>query len=75
MDDTVTMERSAVVSAGLTAVMWGLTGILVRLLPPLSPFTVTTGRLLGALVVALPMLSISNAKRLGLRVALKSDTP
>jgi drug/metabolite transporter (DMT)-like permease len=72
MEDTVTIERNAVVAAGLTALMWGLTGIFVRLLPPRSPFAVTTGRLLGALVVALPILAISNANRLGLKAALKS---
>jgi drug/metabolite transporter (DMT)-like permease len=72
MYDRATAERKAVVAAGLTAVMWGLTGIFVRLLPPVSPFAVTTGRLLGALVVALPIFAISNAKRLSLKIALKN---
>jgi DME family drug/metabolite transporter len=52
--------------------MWGLTGVFVRLLPPLSPFFVTSARLLGSLVVALPILATSNAKRLDLKVAVKN---
>jgi drug/metabolite transporter (DMT)-like permease len=72
MNYTTTIEKRAVLAAGLTAVMWGLTGIFVRLLPPLSPFAVTTGRLLGALVVALPILAISNTNRLGLKLALRN---
>jgi len=71
MRDTVIIERSAVLAAALTAVMWGLTGIFVRLLPRVSPFAITTGRLMGALVVALPIFVISRAKRSDLKVALK----
>lgn len=48
-------EQSALLAAGLTALLWGLAGIFVRLLPPVSPFTVTAGRLLVALVVAVPV--------------------
>ncbi len=71
MNDTATLERRAVLAAGLTAVMWGLTGILVRLLPPVSPLAVTAGRLVAALIVALPFVAISNAKRSSLKEALK----
>lgn len=72
MNNTVTAERNAVVAAGLTAMMWGLTGIFVRLLPPVSPLAVTTGRLLVALIVALPILAVSDINRLNLKVALKN---
>ena len=51
--------------------MWGLTGIFVRLLPGMSPLAVTTGRLSGALVVALPFFAISDARRSSLRLAVK----
>ena len=71
MNDTATIERSALLAAGLTAVMWGLTGILVRLLPPVSPLAVTAGRLVAALIVALPFVAISNTKRSSLKEALK----
>src|SRR6266852_5107545 len=71
MNDTATVERRAVLAAGLTAVMWGLTGILVLLLPPVSPLAVTAGGLVAALIVALPFVVISNAKRSSLKEALK----
>jgi EamA domain-containing membrane protein RarD len=58
MNNTVTTERNAVAAAGLTAVMWGLAGIFVWLLPPVSPLAVTTGRLLVALIVALPIPAV-----------------
>jgi drug/metabolite transporter (DMT)-like permease len=72
MNHTTTIERSAVLAAGLTAVMWGVTGIFVRLLPPVSPVGITAGRLVGALIVALPIFAFSNAKRSRLKEALKS---
>jgi drug/metabolite transporter (DMT)-like permease len=72
MRDTIAIGRTAVVAAGLTAVMWGLTGIFVRLLADVSPFAVTTGRLLIALAVTLPILAISDATRLRAKVALRN---
>jgi len=71
MNHTATIEKRAVLAAGLTAAMWGGTGIFVRLLPPVSPLAVTAGRLLGALVVALPIFATSKAKRSSLKQALK----
>ena len=38
--------------------MWGLTGVFVRLLPPLSPLTITAGRFLVALAFVLPVLGL-----------------
>jgi drug/metabolite transporter, DME family len=72
MNHTGTIEKSAILAAGLTAVMWGVTGIFVRLLPPVSPIAVTAGRLVGALVVAVPIVTTSNAKRSSLKEALKN---
>ena len=71
MNHTTTIERGPVLAAGLTAVMWGVTGIFVRLLPPVSPVSITASRLVGALVVALPIFAISKAKRSHLKEALK----
>jgi drug/metabolite transporter, DME family len=61
-----------VLAAGLTAVMWALTGIFVRLLPAVSPLAVTPGRLLGAPIVALSIFATSSAKRSSLNEAIKN---
>ena len=52
--------------------MWGLTGIFVRLLPPMSPLALTAARLGGALIVALPIFATSHGKRSSLIEALKN---
>jgi len=57
------MDNSALAAAGLTAVLWGLTGIFIRLLPPLAPEAVAAGRLLVSLVAVLPLLFISTSLR------------
>jgi drug/metabolite transporter (DMT)-like permease len=66
----VKQERHALAAASLTAALWGLTGIFVRLLPPIAPVAVTAGRLMVALVVALPLLAFWDAGRQGMRNAL-----
>ena len=71
MRGTLTTERSTLLAASVTALLWGLTGILVRLLPGVPPLAVTTGRLSGSLVVALPIFAISDARRSSLRLAAK----
>ena len=63
MNNTGTMQRSAVATAVVTAAMWGLTGIFVRLLPPLSPLAITSGRLSVAFASTLPILVIYAAHR------------
>ncbi len=73
VNHSTTKERGAILAAGLTAVMWGLTGIFVRLLPPVSPLALTAGRLGGALIVALPIFATSNAKRSSLMETLKNS--
>ena len=72
MTHTTTIERSAILAAGLAAVTWGASGVFVRLLPPVSPVGITAGRFVGALIVALPIIAISSAKRSHLKEALKS---
>jgi drug/metabolite transporter (DMT)-like permease len=70
MNNTGTMERSALATAAVTAAMWGLTGIFVRLLPPPSPLAITSGRLLIAFASTPPILVIYAAHRRELKRAL-----
>ena len=63
-------ERNAFLVAALTSISWGLTGIFVRLLPGLSPLTITAVRLIIGLVAVLPFLVIFCDTRLGLKAAL-----
>lgn len=46
------MNKTALAIAANTAILWGLTGVFVRLLPPLSPVTITASRLLISLAIA-----------------------
>jgi drug/metabolite transporter (DMT)-like permease len=48
----------------------GLTGIFVRLLPSLSPLTVTAGRLFVALTVVLPILGLFRESRQSFKSAM-----
>jgi drug/metabolite transporter, DME family len=64
------MERSALATAAVTAAMWGLTGIFVRLLPSLSPLVITSGRLLIAFASAVPIFAIYAVHRRELKRAL-----
>jgi drug/metabolite transporter (DMT)-like permease len=65
------MQKNALLAAGLTSLMWGLTGIFVRLLPSLPPLTVTAGRLLVALVIVLPIFGMVRRSRQDFRSALE----
>jgi len=53
-------------AAGLVAVMWGMAGVFVRLLPPVSPVAITAGRLLVALLVSIPFIAFSAKNRYSL---------
>lgn len=50
------IERNALWFAAVTSLTWGLTGVFVRLLPPIPPLTITAGRLVIAMVAVLPIL-------------------
>ena len=52
------LDRGALLAAVVTAVGWGLTGVVIRLLPPVSPISVTAARLLVASLITLPVLCI-----------------
>lgn len=57
------MNPQALGAAALTAIAWGLTGIFVFLLPPVSAFYIAGGRLLLGLFCVLPALLLSAASR------------
>lgn len=63
MTDPSTARGKALLAAVVTAGAWGLTGIFVRLLPPLSPVAITAGRLLVALAVAAPLIGLFPSMR------------
>lgn len=56
------MTPQALGAAALTAIAWGLTGIFVFLLPPVSAFYIAGGRLLLGLACVLPMLASAPAR-------------
>ncbi|HWV18894.1 MAG TPA: DMT family transporter [Rhodocyclaceae bacterium] len=56
------MTPQALGAAALTAIAWGLTGIFVFLLPPVSAFYIAGGRLLLGLACVLPMLASAHAR-------------
>ncbi len=70
MNAPVTSERTAMLAAGLVAVMWGMAGVFVRLLPPASPVAITAGRLLVALLVSIPIIAFSAKNRRSLMSSL-----
>lgn len=53
---SATLDRIGLLAAFLTAATWGMTGVFVRLVPALSPLSVTAARLLVALAVAVPLV-------------------
>lgn len=57
------MSPQALGAAALTAIAWGLTGIFVFLLPPVSAFYIAGGRLLLGLACMLPLLASAHARR------------
>lgn len=63
------MPQLALAAAALTAIAWGMTGIFVVLLPPVSAFWIAGGRLAVGLLCILPALLLSPQLRLSLREA------
>lgn len=70
MNNAGTIDRSALAIAAVTAAMWGLTGIFVRLLPTLGPLALTSWRLLVALGSVFPIFAIRAARRRDLKRTL-----
>jgi len=57
--------------AALTSLSWGLTGIFVRLLPPISPILIAAGRLFIALLVVLPIILLLQNRQYGLAIVYR----
>lgn len=66
------MYARALGAAALTAIAWGMTGIFVFLLPPVSAFWIAGGRLLIGALCVLPWLLLSTAARGALLAALRT---
>src|SRR5690606_23879914 len=71
MSRTAAFDAGALAIAGLTALLWGLTGVFVRLLPSLPPLTLTALRLAIAFAVLLPMLGLAPTMRRALGIVAK----
>src|SRR5262245_37431845 len=70
MNNAGAINRSALATAVLTAAMWGLTGIFVRLLSAINPLAVTSWRLLIAVASVLPIFATRVAHRWDLKRTL-----
>ncbi|MBX9849286.1 MAG: DMT family transporter [Rhodocyclaceae bacterium] len=66
------MHNRALGAAALTAIAWGLTGIFVFLLPPVSAFWIAGGRLLIGALCVFPWLLFSAAARQALCEAART---
>lgn len=65
-------SSSALIAAVVSAIAWGFTGILVKILPPVSSLTLTYHRLLIALLVSLPIIVFLQRKNLEKFSSLKN---
>lgn len=65
------MKPQALGAAALTAIAWGVTGIFVFLLPPVSAFYIAGGRLLLGLFCVLPWLLFSPTSRAAVQDAMR----
>ncbi|MFM2479805.1 DMT family transporter [Celerinatantimonas sp. YJH-8] len=66
------IQQNAILAAGMTSLMWGATGIFVRFLPSLSPFAVTAGRLIVALIFVLPIVCLLANQRKNFKQAIQN---
>jgi drug/metabolite transporter (DMT)-like permease len=64
-------QNKALIFVAVTAMTWSGTGIFVRLLPPISPFVITSFRLLVAAVLVVPVLLLFRSTRTDLFASLK----
>ena len=61
-------DRVLLLVAALTSLTWGLTGIFIRLLPPVSPMLVASARLFIALLIVLPIILLLKNRQHGLAI-------
>ncbi|WP_340678837.1 DMT family transporter [Paraglaciecola sp.] len=64
-------DKLLLLVAASTSLTWGLTGIFIRLLPPISPMLVAAGRLFIALLVVLPIILLLRNRQHGLAIVYK----
>ena len=65
-------SKFALIFVFISAIGWGLTGVLVKLLAPVSPFALTYHRLLIALIVSAPMILFLYRKKRDKFIGLKN---
>ena len=63
-------DKRALIASLATAMMWALTGVLIKSVPSLSPMVITGARLAIGLLAVLPLVAYFPAARKGLRSAL-----
>lgn len=66
------VSLSALLLVFISSIAWGLTGVLIKLLPSVSPFTLTYHRLLIAIFVSLPIILFLYRKKLEKFKSLKN---
>lgn len=64
-------DKLLLLVAATTSLTWGLTGIFVRMLPPISPLLVASGRLFIALLFVLPIILLMQNRQHGLVIVCK----
>jgi drug/metabolite transporter (DMT)-like permease len=64
-------DKLLLLVAATTSLTWGLTGIFVRLLPPISPLLVAAGRLFIALLFVLPIILLIQNRQHSLAIVCK----
>ena len=65
------MPTKALIIIGMTTLLWGFTGIFIRLLPEFPPLTVTAGRIIAAMLFLLPILIITRKNRQAFKATIK----
>lgn len=65
------MPINALIIVGMTTLLWGFTGIFIRLLPDFPPLTVTAGRIIAAMLFLLPILIYKSKNRQAFKATLK----
>jgi drug/metabolite transporter (DMT)-like permease len=65
------MPINALVIVVMTSLLWGFTGIFIRLLPDFPPMTVTAGRIIAAMLFLLPILILKSKNRTAFKATVK----
>ncbi|PWQ93380.1 DMT family transporter [Leucothrix arctica] len=65
------MPINALIIVGMTTLLWGFTGVFIRLLPDYPPLTVTAGRIIAAMLFLLPILVFTSKNRRAFKNTIK----